>query len=65
MQIEDAPVVNGGVHRADEPYRALAYWRFEERALSCIVTPPWRRSSGSFVTERPFPTTQSPTPSGS
>ncbi len=65
QQIEDAPVVNGGVHRADEPYRALAYWRFEESALSCIVTPPWRRSSGSFVTERPFPTTQSPTPSGS
>jgi sporulation protein YlmC with PRC-barrel domain len=64
VQIEDAPVVHGGVHRADDPYRALAYWRFEETGAGGIVTAPWRRSSGFFVTERPSPTTRSPTPSG-
>jgi hypothetical protein len=62
VQIEDAPLVEGGKHRADDPYRALAYWRFEERGRAAIVTPPWRRSSGFFVTERPFPTSPSPTP---
>jgi sporulation protein YlmC with PRC-barrel domain len=62
FQIEDAPQVEGGKHRADDPYRALAYWRFEERGRAAIVTPPWRRSSGFFVTERPFPTSPSPTP---
>jgi hypothetical protein len=62
VQIEDAPVVEGGKHRADDPYRALAYWRFEERGRAAIVTRPWRRSSGFFVTERPSPTSPSPTP---
>jgi PRC-barrel domain len=61
VQIEDSPVVEGGKHRADEPYRALAYWRFEERGRAAIVTPPWRRSSGFFVTERPFPMSPSRT----
>lgn len=56
LQIEDAPAVEGGVHKADDPYRAMAYWRYEEHGM---VTPPWRRSSGFFVTERPFPTTPS------
>jgi hypothetical protein len=60
-QIEDAPVVEGGRHRADEPYRALAYWRFEEHGRAGMVTPPWRRSSGFSVTERPSPTSPSPT----
>jgi PRC-barrel domain protein len=64
MQVEDAPVTGEGVHRADDPYRAMAYWRWEETmpAHGDIVTPRWRRSSGFFVTERPFPTTPSPTP---
>ena len=62
MQIEDAPVVEGGVYRADDPWRALAYWRFEDLGRAAIVTPPWRRSSGFFVTERPYPTSPSPTP---
>ena len=62
VQIEDAPSVGGGVHRADDPWRALAYWRFEEPGGAAIVTPPWRRSSGFFVTERPFPTSPSRTP---
>jgi hypothetical protein len=67
MQVEDAPVTGEGVHRADDPYRAMAYWRWEEtvQARGDIVTPPWRRSSGSFVTEKPSPTTQSPTPTAS
>jgi hypothetical protein len=63
MQIEDAPIVEGGVHKADDPYRALGYWRFEDHGGAAIVTPPWRRSSGFFVMERPFPTNPSPTPS--
>ena len=63
MQIEDAPEVEGGVHKADDPYRALAYWRFEDQGGPAILTPAWRRSSGFFVTERPFPTNPSPTPS--
>jgi len=62
MQIEDAPVVEGGAYAADDPWRAFAYWRFEEPGKVAIVTPPWRRSSGFFVTERPFPTSPSPTP---
>jgi sporulation protein YlmC with PRC-barrel domain len=62
VQIEDAPDVEGGVHKADDPYRALAYWRFEEPGSPGIVTPRWRRSSGFFATERPSPTNPSPTP---
>ena len=65
QQIEDAPVVHGGVHRADDPYRAIAYWRFEETPGAGMVTPPWRRSSGFFATGRPFLMTRNPTPSGS
>jgi hypothetical protein len=65
MQIEDAPRVEGGVHKADDPYRALAYWRFEDLGGVDIVTPAWRRSSGFSVTEKPFPTNPSPTPTAS
>jgi hypothetical protein len=61
-QIEDAPAVVGGIHRADDPYRAIAYWRFEETTRIGIFTPRWRPSSGYFVTERPSPTSPSPTP---
>jgi hypothetical protein len=60
-QIEDAPAVEGGVHRADEPHRAMAYWRFEELGGTDMVQPQWRRSSGFFATERPSPTTPSRT----
>jgi hypothetical protein len=65
MQIEDAPLTGEGVHRADDPYRAMAYWRWEEPGGGDMVTPRWRRSSGFFVTERQFPTTQSPTTTAS
>jgi hypothetical protein len=65
MQIEDAPVSGEGVHRADDPYRALAYWRWEEPGGAGMVTPQWRRSSGFSVTERPSLTTPSPTPTAS
>jgi hypothetical protein len=65
MQIEDAPVSGEGVHRADDPYRALAYWRWEEPAGAGIVTRPWRRSSGFSATAKPSLTTQSPTPTAS
>jgi len=65
MQIEDAPVSGEGVHRADDPYRALAYWRWEEPGGVDMVTARWRRSYGFSVTERPSLTTPSPTPSAS
>jgi hypothetical protein len=65
MQIEDAPVTGEGVHRADDPYRALAYWRWEEPGGVGMVTPQWRRSSGFSVTERPSLTSPSPTPTAS
>jgi PRC-barrel domain len=64
-QIEDAPVSGEGVHRADDPYRALAYWRWEEPGGAGIVTRPWRRSSGFSATEKPSLTTPSPTPTAS
>src|SRR4051794_32319152 len=60
-QIGDSPLTGEGVHREDDPYRAMACWSWEERGGGDIVTPPWRRSSGFFVTERPFPTTPNPT----
>ena len=62
VQIEDAPAPVGGVHRADDPYRAMYYWQFEERAGAGKVTAVWRPSSGFFATERPFPTPPSQTP---
>jgi hypothetical protein len=65
MQVEDAPVTGEGVHRADDPYRAMAYWRWEEPGGVDMVTPRWRRSSGFFVTERPFPTIRSRTSTAS
>lgn len=64
-QIEDAPAPVGGVHRADDPYRAMYYWQFEERAAAGKVTALWHPSSGFFATARPCPTTQSPTPTAS
>jgi hypothetical protein len=65
MQVEDSPVTGEGVHRADDPYRALAYWRWEEPGGGDMVTPPWRRSSGFSATARPSPTTPSQTPTAS
>jgi hypothetical protein len=63
-QIEDAPEASVGVHRAEDPWLAIGYWRSEEPVRpTAIVTPQWRRSSGYFVMERPSPTTQSPTTS--
>jgi hypothetical protein len=64
-QIEDAPAVDGGRHAAEDPWRAKAYWMFEEPLGVGILTAPWRRSSGFSVTARPFPTNPSPTPTGS
>ena len=65
MQIEDAPVAGDGVHRADDPYRALAYWRWEEPGGVDIVTSPWRRSSGFSATEKRSRTSPSPTTTAS
>jgi PRC-barrel domain len=62
IQIEDAPTPEGGVHRAEDPYRAISYWQFEEHADGGKVTALWRRSSGSFATGRPFRTSPSRTP---
>jgi hypothetical protein len=64
-QIEDAPAADGGVHRAEDPHRAISYWRFEEPDGVGIVTPRWRRSSGFFATEKPSLTSQRPTPTAS
>ena len=30
MQIEDSPALSTGRHAEDDPYRAKAYWRWEE-----------------------------------
>jgi hypothetical protein len=32
MQIEDSPPLSTGRHTEDDPYRAKAYWRWEEPA---------------------------------
>ena len=63
MQIEDAPVTGEGVHQADDPYRALAYWRWEEPGGVDMVPPSWRRSSGFSGTGKLSLTSPSPTPS--
>jgi len=62
IQIEDAPEASIGVHRAEDPWLSIAYWRTEDPVRVAIVKPVWRRSSGYFVMERPSPTTPSPTP---
>jgi hypothetical protein len=64
-QIEDAPEVAGGRHGADDPYRAKAYWMFEEPGWAGILTAPWRRRYGFSATERPSPTSQRPTQTAS
>jgi hypothetical protein len=64
-QIEDAPEVDGGRHAADDPYRAKAYWMFEEPAGLGTLRAPWRRSSGSSATGKPSHTSPSPTPTAS
>jgi PRC-barrel domain len=64
-QIEDAPTVDGGRHGADDPYRAKAYWMFEEPGGDGKVRQRWRRSSGFSATARPYPTTPSPTTTAS
>ena len=62
VQIEDAPAPEGGVHGADDPYRAISYWLFEERVGAGKVTAVWRPSSGFFATARQSPTSQSQMP---
>ena len=32
IQVEDSPALSTGRHTEDDPYRAKAYWRFEEPA---------------------------------
>jgi hypothetical protein len=65
VQVEDSPALDRSRWDADAPYRAKAYWRFEEAPLIGSLTPRCRPSSGSSATERPSPTTPSPTPSAS
>lgn len=62
VQIEDAPAPEGGVHGADDPYRAISYWLFEERVGAGKVTAVWRPSSGFFATARQSLTNQSQMP---
>jgi len=62
-QIEDAPESSIGVHRAEDPWLSIAYWRSEDPIRAAAIVPKqWRRSSGYFVMERPSPTIPSPTP---
>jgi hypothetical protein len=60
-QIQDAPEVDRGRHSADDPYRAKAYWMWEESTLRA----PWRSRSGSFATARRSRTSPSSTPNAS
>jgi hypothetical protein len=60
-QIHDAPEVDGGRHAVDDPFRASAYWRYEEGTLRT----PWRPRSGSSATVRQYPMSPSPMPSAS
>jgi hypothetical protein len=63
VQIEDAPESSIGVHRAEDPWLAIAYWRSEEPVRQAAIVPTqWRRSSGYFVMERPSPMSPSRTP---
>jgi hypothetical protein len=61
-QVEDSPALEDGRHAVEAIERAMSYWMWEEPADSLRAL--WR-SFGSFATGRPFPTTRSPTPSGS
>jgi PRC-barrel domain len=65
VQIQDAPEVEGGRHGTDDPWKAMAYWLFEEAPRIGTLRRPWRRRSGSSGTEKPSPTSPSPTPSAS
>jgi hypothetical protein len=66
-QLEDAPALGDGTVGADDPYRARAYWLFEERAGAftrikrSTLPPRWRASSGFSGTGKRFPTTPRPT----
>jgi hypothetical protein len=69
-QIEDSPALSIGRHAADTAERAIWHWRFEEPAAFTFtrrarLTPPWRHNSGFSGTERPSPTSPSPTTSAS
>ncbi len=69
-QVEDSPVLTGGRHAAEEPYRARSHWRFEEPATFYAgaavrdLRRTWRRSCGCCDTARPCRTTPSPTSIG-
>jgi hypothetical protein len=71
MQLEDAPALGDGTVGADDPYKARAYWLFEERAAPftrmrrSTLGPRWHGSSGSSATEKRFPTTPRPTTTAS
>ena len=63
-QVEDSPPYGESRHTIDDdPHYAVSYWRWEEPVGSlsarCLL------SSGSFVMEKLFHTTPSPTPIGS
>jgi hypothetical protein len=65
VQVEDSPALDRGRWDVDAPYRAKAYWGFEETPRTGSLTPRCRRSSGFSATERPSPTSPSPTPTAS
>jgi hypothetical protein len=61
FQVEDSPAVGEDWHTlVDDPHCAASYWRWEEPVGSLSAR--WLHSSGSFATEKRFPTTPSPTP---
>ena len=60
-QVDDSPRCGEDRHAvADDPWRALSYWRWEEPVGS--LTARCLRSSGSFATAKPSHTSPSPTP---
>jgi PRC-barrel domain len=65
LQVLDAPEVDGGRHGADDPWKSLAYWMFEEPPRLGTLRAPWRRRSGSSATEKPSLTNPRPTPTAS
>ena len=60
-QVEDSPAFHEGRYGADDPYRALSYWSWEE-PVGGTLRARCLRSSGSFGTARPYRTTPRPTP---
>jgi hypothetical protein len=65
FQVDDAPMIDGGRHAYDDPWRAKAYWMFEDMPIAARLAAPWRPRYGSSGTVRPSRTTPSRTATAS